>query len=1846
VIPGYDILQILCNDERYRLFRGRRRQDAQPALIKTPRHDAVRLAERLALEREFQILLQLPISGVAQPLEWICNDRGCALIMEDRGGVPLSEWITTRRKDLPGFFHIAIQLATVLAELHRRDLILNHLSPRGVLVNPADAAVELIDFGLALQVNGEHYAPVSPSILPGILAYLSPEQTGRMNRTTDYRSDFYALGVTLYELLTGTCPFADDDTLELIHRQLARLPPPPAEIDPRLPEAVSRIIMKLLAKTAEGRYQSAVGLRKDLEICAAGWADSGSIAVFPLGRHDVSERFLIPQKLYGRDWELATLLKAFDESCAGSPTLMLVAGYPGIGKTALIQELYKPIVRERGYFIAGKFDQIVQTPYSALLQAFRHLVQQLLTEGEDSINGWRERLAVALGGNAAVLAEVIPEIALLLGPQPLPPELPPAETQNRFRLVLQNFLAVFARPTHPLVIFLDDLQWADAATLNLLQPVFSSPAIRHLLLIGAYRDNEIDAGHPLTRTLAALEAEGTEPRRIVLGPLGFPELLLLISDTLHGGPADGEPLARLVLQKTGANPFFVIQFLKTLWQEGLLILDYTQGGWTFDIQAIGAARMTDNVVELMTRKIQRLTADSQQMLTLAACIGNEFDLHTLAIVSRQSPSETAARLSDVLHEGLVSPAPRPYNAPPAVADAASPYAFLHDRVQQAAYALIPEDRKRGVHLAIGRLLLERREPAATEGGLFDIVHHLNRGWELISDPDERLTLAELNLNAARKAKTSTAYQAALGYLEAGIQVLSETHWHSRYELLFALHLDAGECEYLCGRFTAAERRFGLLLERARTRMDKAQVYNRRLIQYENMSRYQEAIEIGREALALFGVVFPTAEGDKEAAFQAELNAIRALLGERPIASLLDLPTLRDPEIRLIMQLLGNLHTPCYLAGDKRLTLLNTETMVRLSLGHGNTEQSAHAYVLHAMLLGPILGEYQAAYEFGTLALRLNERLADAGSRARILMNFSWAVSIWRRPMEESIPLTREAFRLGHETGLVADAGYALFNETYFTLLCARELDAVQPVCTANVEFLKRAKMDNFVDAPRVIRQWGRALQGLTEAPDALNDGDFRENDYQQAHAGHTLFLMFYFCAKLALLYTFGSYASAAAAAEQAAAAIRDYPGTIWDALRVYYHALTLTALHGQASVAERRGIETDLDALNARLRHWADNSPANFLAQHLIVSAEIARVHRRDQDAIRWYEAAGEAAGAQSCRRERALAHELYGRYWRERGLKQIAVSCLRAARQDYAEWGASAKVHDLESKHPELLQRQPSSWAPFDTGQGNSTLDLFTVLKAAQAISGEIELDKLLEKLLHSALENAGAERGCLMLERAGAGFVHAQGSVDTVNVRIDGVPLADVQSDLPTSLINYVRRTAAGLVLANARSDDRFAGDPYLARHPVLSVLCTPVLKQGRLIGVLYLENQLCSDAFTPERIDLMQILASQAAISLENAGLFEDRKRTEEALRAALNEVEQLKNRLQAENVYLQEEILAQHNFQEIIGNSPSLLTMLRHIEHVAGTDATVLILGETGTGKELIARAIHDRSRRRNRPLVKVNCAAISTGLVESELFGHVKGAFTGAIEKRIGRFELAHSGTLFLDEIGELPLETQAKLLRVLQEQEFEPVGSNRTLKVDVRVIAATNRDLEQAVAAGRFRADLFYRLHVFPLAVPPLRERRQDIPALALFFLERYAKHCGKRITGVAQQAMERLVRYDWPGNIRELQNTIERAVIICRGPVLDMDNDRLIAAESGERNSAWADPAAAAPANPQPTAGVVAAGSGRTATMTLEETERRHILAVLEQTRGVIEGARGAARILAMKPSTLRSRMKKLGIL
>ena len=1482
------------------VYRGRDERSGKPVVIKALRSDDPTQREVARLRHEYELSKDLSIKGIVKPYALDKFGTGEALILEDFDGESLRAFLSSRTITIKDFLAIAIQLAETLGELHQKNIIHKDIKPQNIIINSVTGLVKITDFSIASRLSRENQTINDLNLLEGTLAYMSPEQTGRMNRSLDYRTDFYSLGVTFYEMLTGQLPYAATDAMELVHCHIAKNALPPHELSPHIPQVLSAIVMKLLAKTAEDRYQSAYGIKVDLETCLKQLETTGIVEAFTLGLHDISAKFQLPQKLYGREREVAVLLAAFDRvanvengewgenrkesnltlgsrlSAPSRSELMLVAGYSGIGKSALVNEIHRPVVRQRGYFIAGKFDQFKRNiPYTSLIQAFQALIRQILTESETQVEVWRDKLITALGPNGQVIIDVIPEVELIIGPQPAVPQLGSSEAQNRFNLVFQQFLSIFVQKEHPLVLFLDDLQWADSASLKLLQLLMTASEQQCLLLIGAYRDNEVNATHPLTLTLEEIQNAGTIVNTITLAPLAINDVNQLVADTLHCNTAKARPLAELLLCKTEGNPFFLTQMLSSLYQENLLSYNVDSGDWQWTLEQIQQVKITDNVVELMVGKLQKLPDVTQNVLKLAACIGSTFNLNLLAIVNEKALSTTAAELWEALQTGLVLPLSDTYKL--ALVDPLESnhstgedeldvsYRFLHDRVQQAAYFLIPEERKKETHLKVGRLLLKSTKPAEQEENIFDLVNQLNIGIDLMIHQAERTELAALNLLAGRKAKAATAYEPALKYLITGLELLADDSWQNQYELTSALYIETVEVEYLNTHFKRAEQLAEIVLEHTQDLLQKVKVYQTKI--YFNIARNQmlDAIATSLQVLEMLGESL-TQEAPKEVV----------------VEDLIHLSEMTDPYKLAAMEILITLLTPCLNAKPDLIPAMSF-TLVSLAMRHGNSSFAAMGYALYGLILCGGLSRIEEGYRFGQLGLKLQEQFHAKELEAKVINIFNVFIRHWKEPAQTTINPLLAGVQAGLNTG---DVEYACYNATSYCnylFFIGEPLENVKQKQAKYVELLLSLKQEYQIYFTQIARQLVLNLLDEVDDRTCLVGESFNELEmvpiFIETKMGTLLFLTY--LAKTILLYILKDYDQALAYAQKAEPYHGNMVGFMQFVEYNFYYSLSLLAVYDHASADEKDQYLEKVSENQIQLKQWAFHAPENYQHKYDLVEAEKARVLGQVLEAMNSYDCAIKAAREQGYLHEEAIANEAAENFYRSQGREEIAHLYLTKAHNSYARWGAIAKVNALEKTYSNLAVRPTvdsptirlttSKTASTVITGGLSALDLTTIVKASQAIAGEIVLSKLLDKLLTIVMENAGAQTSCLILERAGQLMVEATGNVEKDGITLWQPQLVSTNQQLPITVINYVARTKETLVLSDATQEEKFARDPYIAKTRSKSILCTPIVNKGKLIGLLYLENNLTTGAFTPERLEILKLLSSQAAISLENALLY---------------------------------------------------------------------------------------------------------------------------------------------------------------------------------------------------------------------------------------------------------------------------------------------------------------------------------------------------------------------------------------
>ncbi|WP_407889801.1 AAA family ATPase [Scytonema sp. NUACC26] len=1552
-IPGYYITQQIYCGSKTLVYQGIREKDRQSVILKLMRNEYPTFHEIAQFRKQYAIAKNLNFPGIVKPYSLESYGNSYVLVLEDFGGLSLKNYVTTIETTdiafLGQFFHIAIQIASILHELHGHRIIHKDIKPANILINPTTLEVKLTDFSIASLLPKEIQQLTNPNFLEGTLAYISPEQTGRMNRGIDYRSDFYSLGVTFFELLTGQLPFTTNDPMELVHCHIAKLPPLANSLNSNLPLIVSDIISKLMAKNAEARYHSAFGLKHDLERCSQQWQETGNIISFQLGEQDVSDHFLIPEKLYGRQQEVETLLAAFERVTSGTSEIVLVAGPSGIGKTAVVNEVHKPIVRQRSYFIKGKFDQFQRDiPLSGFLQAFQDLIRQLLSEPDAVLQQWKSKILSALGEDAQAIVDVIPQLEVILGPQPLVTELSGTAAQNRFNFLFQRFIKVFTTKEHPLVIFLDDLQWADTTSLKFIQLLSSQNtsleerpkyfgnqekqtiAEGAFLFIGAYRDNEVSQMHPLYFTINELEKAGISINQIDLKELSYKSLIHLIHDTLNFQEFTAISLTKIVFTKTKGNPFFTHQFLKYLHNQAILKFDFSHRLWQYNINEVKAIALTDDVVEFMALQLEKLPSQTQAVLKLAACIGNEFDLRTLAIIYEKSEVDTAVDLWQSLLDGLVLPEAgyqllvNDSELSSIPKEGLHKYKFLHDRVQQAAYSLIPSDRKQSIHLKIGQLLLSSLPLEERKENIFILVNQFNIATELLVNQSERNELAQMNLIAGRKALASTAYMAAVQYLTTSIQLLASDTWETNYDFTLALYETAVEAAYLSGNFELAEQLIEVVLVQAKTLLDKVKVYEIKIQANGAQNKPRQAIDVALGFLKLLGIEFPDSPNQTD--IHLEMAELTSNLAGRRIEDLIDYPEITEPHSLAAMRILSNVASFAYQAVPELFPLLVFK-QINLSLKYGTSPLSALVYTRYAIILCGVVGDIEFGYRLGKLSLDLLARFQVKDTIPQVVMGFNGTIRLWKEHIREILPSLLEVYSISLETGSLEYAAYALYCYSYYAYFMGGELSLLQQQIENHSHAIEQTNQIMVLGWNNIYLQTVLNLLNKRENQFDLIGESYNEREMITYHqqANDSLGLVHLYLCKLQLCYLLADYDRAVENATNVEKYIDVAVGHLVLVEFNFYDSLAHLAVYPKANKLEKAKILEKVAINQEKIQKWADHAPMNYLHKFYLVEAERYRVLGQYLEAVNSYEQAITLAQDNEYVHEAALANELTAKFYLEWGKLKIAKIYLIDAYYGYIRWGAKAKVEDLEKHYAQFLapilqqgklNTEPGTNGSIESSTSRSTsssdrtvlgsntsisdsLDLASVVKASIALSGEIELEQLLSTLMEVVMENAGASKCALILsegDKLGTACAKGERVATDVHLTVSAVSsnstsvgsdtefpsiCIESSSDVPVTLINYVKRTQEILVIDDLKDKPVLGADRYIVREQPKSLLCIPIINQGKLLGILYLENNLTAEAFTRDRVELLKLITTQAAISLENAILYQNLARVNERL-----------------------------------------------------------------------------------------------------------------------------------------------------------------------------------------------------------------------------------------------------------------------------------------------------------------------------------------------------------------------------
>lgn len=1526
MIPGYRIDEIIHEGKNTLIFRGMREIDGEPVVLKLLNSEYPTPEELARFKMEYAMTRDLQIDGVVRALDFETSGKRAVLVLKDINGESLSKLMEaqTEKMSLEQCLKLGIRIANIVDQIHARKIIHKDINPTNIIWNPDIDQVEFIDFGISTELSREVRNPVNPEVMEGTLTHISPEQTGRMNRSADYRTDLYSLGVTLYELFTRSLPFAATDPMELVHCHIARMPAPPHEIDPGIPRVISGIIMKLMSKMAEDRYRSASGVAADLGTCLETVLATGHIDDFPIGRQDVYGQFLMPQKLYGRTKDISKLTQAFSRVEQGGTELMMVAGYSGVGKSSLVKEMYRPVAEKRGYFISGKFDQFQQEiPYYSILQAVKKLVEYLLGENDDQLAVWRNRLEKNLGDEARVLTEVLPELEHIIGPQPPVAKMSGTEAQKRFNKVFNRFLQIFCNESHPLVLFLDDLQWADPASLGLIKSLMTRRSKGYLMVLGAYRDNEVSPAHPLMLTLDEIRQNkpvDTLFSTLTLGPLSLSDTTELVGDAIGGRGQEIACLAELLQQKTDGNPFFLLRLLVRLHEDGLLYYSSSDRGWRWNMESITALGISDNVADLLVRKIEILPDKTRELLVVASCLGNRFDLGTLAIISQASFVEIAKGLWDAVKEELVIPQGDACTYGRwGESDGTDPentwYKFFHDRVQEAAYSGLSHEKRSDVHLKAGRLLLENTSQDKLDERLFEIVNHLNFSVHKITDRKERRGLAALNLSAAQKAKAATAYDAAHKYVGQGMDLLSDNGWEEDYNTLFALCRERIELEFLCGSLDQAEEVFELAKTNSRSRHDSGELYELMIRICHINYNYDRGIELGKQGLALFGFDIPDdpdAHGTATQNILAEISQYAE--NESDILELENGPAMEDKDAIVCCGMLHGLWVCMFMTANEQM-LLPALMMIKLSVTRGQSAVTAVGHIFYAIVMSNTK-DYDRAYAFGRLAMRLVDKYLDPLLAPKVLNTYCNFVNHYKNHVKTNIPIYEQSYKYCVQSGEIWWGAWAASFIRTARLIKGDPLPKVLRTTRTYESYIREAEFAPLVLIMEAQKAKLTHLMDKTGTRTSLDTDEFNEAECVKTMESmpFDVGLFWHYIYKTFVFFIYGEMELALEAALKAEKyrsytfSLMMYPD------HFFFTFLVLAGSWPRFNQEQKKEYKAVMDECLENMENWANHCPDNYSHRLCLMKAENARLAGDDQSAMAFYDKAVENAEQNQYLHHAAMANELAGQYFLEKGRKRAARGYLIEARHGYLHWGAKRKVRYFDEIYPgtALTADDIQVRETIMTTNRSQALDLISVMKAAQAISGEIVLEKLLKTLMFILMENAGAQRGVLVLSSNDMLWLAAEGDMENNESQIfQSRLISEVPEDeiFCSAVVNFAARTRENVVLSDAVNEGGFIRDPYVVRHKPRSILCTPLLNKTKLDGLIYLENNLISDAFTPDRIEALILLSIQAAISIENASLYNtleqkvaertaelqaevfERKRAEAALKVANRELHEL-------------------------------------------------------------------------------------------------------------------------------------------------------------------------------------------------------------------------------------------------------------------------------------------------------------------------------------------------------------------
>jgi predicted ATPase/signal transduction histidine kinase len=1464
-ISGYQLNEHLYENDRVSVFRGIRQTDNIDVVLKILKGNPPSLSEIETLKEKAGYYKQRHPSGAVSGYQVIVQNKTWFVEVEDFGGESLLRLMNkgTTNMNITRFLRFSLRLTEILGALNKQELVHGIINPTHILWNMSANVVKLT--GYIHDWVDRKKTKKTYTIFHRItdLAYGSPEQMKESIHPVDYRTDFYSTGLVLFELLTGRFPFPTSKAIEIVHHHIAQMPQAPHEIDSSIPVPISGIIMKLIAKNPESRYQSAFGIKSDLEKCIKLLETQNNITDFEIGSNDHSGKFTIPSKIYGRQQEIQRLQSNLIRTGEKTNQVVLIAGKAGIGKTALVLELKKQILNQGGLFTYGKFDQSGDSiPYKGLIQAFRGMIQTILTLEKEEVLLWKTKIKQGIGRNGQVIVNIIPEIELIIGKQPDIQNLPPYESQNRFHIVFQEFVQVFMAGDHPYIIFIDDLQWADLSTFNLLERLLMDPNSENLFLIGAYRNEEIDSNHPLKQTIDKFKKSRIELNEIILQPLERAGVKQLFEEMIPSDHRNLVKLTDLCIKKTNGNPFFLLQFITTLIDEKLIQFDQDDNLWQWDTEAIDKRQITDNVADLIVLKTKRLGKNSPKILHLASCIGHQFDSKSLTAISGELEQKVVQILDQALDFNLIVRSERVEGADINGSKNSEYYQFAHDRIWHLIYHNTGLIERNETHRLIGHFLMGRSKIIEHEDLLFQIANHFNLGLRETDHSEFRQLIATLNLRAGLKARSSAAYDSAIGFFISGLSALKEASWKRQYELMRDLHLEWAHAEFLCGEQNRSMELIQLIISKVDDPLDQVKAYSMMVAQFTMMGRFPEAIKKGKLALGLLGVDLP--ESNIPEAICLEQAQIDQKLKTLSIPDIIKLPLMIDAEIKAVLGLLMNMAAPV-LYTDSDLFTFITLKKVNLSLQFGNCPESCAGYFGFALMLGSVMGRYQEGYLFGTVSLELADQFADLGLKCKASNAVGSFVSSWVTHIRHSIDIHQAGYQAGKEAGDLLFAGYNLFNQMYNKFIQGVSLNEVLKLIPACALFSQKSNNAIVIEFLPGLEENIAPLISSADQRGFIGNAEFDEVSYLENCLKTNLMapVFHYLIDRTRLLYLFG-YASQALEKIQAADQYKMSSfGYIAQMEFNFFYSLSALACYSQKS---DKSLLTQVRENQEQMKRWADSCEDNFLHKYFLVEAELVRVTKNDYDAIDLYEQAIHSAKAQGFIQNAAIAAEAFGWFWIGKGKDTIALLYLKNAYEWFQQWGAQGKLRQMERAYPGLNNMlTPNSQSILQE------IDYTTLSKANHTLANEIVLSQLIEKMLRIVRENAGAEK-CLLILREGDNW-YIRDEKGKLNIEITE-PIAG--SVVPLSIVHIVITTAKEVNLENAGLSDQFAHDSCISKKALKSVLCMPLINRGRVLGLIYLENNLLVGAFNRDRIEILSALSSQMAISIENAAVYDQARK----------------------------------------------------------------------------------------------------------------------------------------------------------------------------------------------------------------------------------------------------------------------------------------------------------------------------------------------------------------------------------